>query len=104
MRGLREVGTGQREQKASGRRSETCWMEESARTVAMPVMRDGEPHANENRGEHTRSVEGMNPHAQALGRIKTPKKAASSRENGKLGGRTKIWETYRKVANAKGEL
>jgi hypothetical protein len=29
----------------------------------------------------------MNPHAQALGRIKTAKKAAASRRNGKLGGR-----------------
>jgi len=31
----------------------------------------------------------MNPHAQALGRIKSAKKAAASRENGKLGGRPK---------------
>jgi hypothetical protein len=31
----------------------------------------------------------MNPHAQALGRIKTAKKAAASRRNGKLGGRPK---------------
>ena len=30
-----------------------------------------------------------NPHAQALGRIKTEKKAKASRENGKLGGRPK---------------
>ncbi len=29
----------------------------------------------------------MNKAAQALGRIKTEKKAAASRENGKLGGR-----------------
>jgi len=28
-----------------------------------------------------------NPAAVALGKIKTPKKAASSRKNGKLGGR-----------------
>lgn len=28
-----------------------------------------------------------NPHAVALGSIKTPKKAESSRKNGKLGGR-----------------
>ncbi len=32
---------------------------------------------------------GKNPAAAALGRIKTPKKAASSRRNGKLGGRPK---------------
>jgi hypothetical protein len=31
----------------------------------------------------------MNIHAQALGRIKTAKKAKSSRLNGKLGGRPK---------------
>ncbi len=31
----------------------------------------------------------MNKHAQALGRIKTPKKARASRLNGKLGGRPK---------------
>ena len=31
----------------------------------------------------------MNRAAQALGRIKTAKKAAASRENGKLGGRPK---------------
>jgi hypothetical protein len=31
----------------------------------------------------------MNKAAQALGRIKTAKKAAASRENGKLGGRPK---------------
>ncbi len=30
-----------------------------------------------------------NKHAQALGRIKTDKKAAASRENGKKGGRPK---------------
>lgn len=29
----------------------------------------------------------MNKHAQALGRIKTPKKTLSSKKNGKLGGR-----------------
>ena len=32
---------------------------------------------------------GGNPAAVALGSIKTPKKAASSRRNGKLGGRPK---------------
>ena len=32
----------------------------------------------------------MNRAAQALGRIKTAKKAAASRENGKLGGRPKL--------------
>ena len=31
----------------------------------------------------------MNKHAQALGRIKTEKKAKASRENGKKGGRPK---------------
>ncbi len=31
----------------------------------------------------------MNKHAQALGRIKTDKKAKASRENGKKGGRPK---------------
>lgn len=31
-----------------------------------------------------------NPHAVALGKIKTPKKAAASRENGKKGGRKRI--------------
>ncbi len=41
----------------------------------------------------------MNRAAQALGRIKTAKKAAASRENGKLGGRPK--EQKRKVANDK---
>ena len=30
-----------------------------------------------------------NPHAVKLGSIKTPKKARSSRKNGKLGGRPK---------------
>ncbi len=30
-----------------------------------------------------------NPHAQALGRIKSEKKAKSSKENGKKGGRPK---------------
>jgi hypothetical protein len=30
-----------------------------------------------------------NPAAVALGKIKTPKKAAASRKNGKLGGRPK---------------
>lgn len=30
-----------------------------------------------------------NKHAAALGRIKTPKKAAAARRNGKLGGRPK---------------
>lgn len=44
----------------------------------------------------------MNKHAQALGRIKTKKKARSSRRNGKLGGRpitrnTKEGELYRLV-------
>lgn len=29
----------------------------------------------------------MNKHAQALGRIKTPKKSLQAKENGKLGGR-----------------
>lgn len=31
-----------------------------------------------------------NPHAVALGSIKTPKRAAASRKNGKLGGRPKV--------------
>jgi hypothetical protein len=43
----------------------------------------------------------MNRAAQALGRIKTAKKAAASRENGKLGGRPK--KRKRRKPNEKGE-
>lgn len=35
----------------------------------------------------------INIHAQALGKIKTKKKAKASRENGKLGGRPKKLST-----------
>lgn len=41
----------------------------------------------------------MNIHAQALGRIKTKKKARASRKNGKLGGRPKS-----KTPNPMGEI
>lgn len=38
----------------------------------------------------------MNKHAQALGRIKTEKKAKASRENGKKGG-YHTWKKHQKV-------
>jgi hypothetical protein len=38
----------------------------------------------------------MNKAAQALGRIKTAKKAAASRRNGKLGGRPKTRKRRKK--------
>lgn len=40
----------------------------------------------------------MNKAAQALGRIKTAKKAAASRRNGKLGGRPKEKRAAKKKA------
>lgn len=43
----------------------------------------------------------MNRAAQALGRIKTAKKAAASRENGKLGGRPK--KQKRRKSNDRGQ-
>lgn len=39
----------------------------------------------------------MNKHAQALGRIKTKKKAKASRENGKKGGRPKVDKNKKNV-------
>jgi hypothetical protein len=44
--------------------------------------------------QHDAILRGNNPAAAALGSIKSPKKAASSRENGKLGGRPKNYQVY----------
>ncbi len=41
----------------------------------------------------------VNIHAQALGRIKTKKKAKSSRENGKKGGRPIVKKVDKKIRN-----
>jgi hypothetical protein len=66
-----------------------CVLPEQENRVLLEMQR----HENQRPGESVDVLpEGgyqVNKAAQALGRIKTAKKAAASRENGKLGGRPK---------------
>lgn len=71
------------------------------------IIYNGSAHENWQRDaevairQHYAKMRGSNPAAAALGAIRSPKKSASSRENGKLGGRPGMYTI--EIATINGE-